>query len=96
MHDIDEPIGYADTGGQFRLEFSEELGQIIDKNQNGRIDSDEARLVIVGGRDTASGLDLKSFIQSPPQLFSDYFHCHLSLRTHPEWKLFGTIRKTGL
>ena len=66
VHDVDEPIGYADTGGQFRLEFSEELGQIIDKNQNGRIDSDEARLVIVGGRDTASGLDLSLSYKAPP------------------------------
>ena len=65
VHDVDEPIGYADTGGQFRLEFSEELGQIIDKNQNGRIDSDETVLVIIGGRDTGIGLRSKSFIQSP-------------------------------
>ena len=66
IHDPGEPIGYADESGQFRLDFPEDTGLMIDQNGNGLIDADEATLVVLGGRDTASGLNLEISYRALP------------------------------
>ena len=64
--DEDEPFALADESGRYHLSISEDESIAIDLNFNGVIDPGEATLVIMGGTDRASGLDLEIAYKAPP------------------------------
>ena len=65
-YDEDEPLGYSSDNGGFEIEVEEEVMQIHDQNQNGKLDATEAMIVVMGGVDKSSKLPLRVSYKSPP------------------------------
>ncbi len=62
--DTSEPQATTDRQGRFALTVDL---KVFDRNQNGRLDLAEGRIVVEGGLDLGTGIKLRGQLQAPPE-----------------------------